>query len=422
MSSAGCSSGSSSSSTAPPAWEQSKENAAPLERGRNVASLELRQGGLMSLQDVQEKVKVFERLVRPSEAPHVTEMDGDPLGHWLSYIKFFQESFPTDTRDNFLIMERCVRALVKMKQYAEDDRFVGVCAKYADKTKDPGQVFKYLHQQKIGTTTALFWIAWGFVAEKDNDFPFAEQIFKKGISKNAQPLQLLKVRHSQFQRRMSRHWLNSSKVSEQLDEDETEDDSRLGSRSNLGGISRDRIRRNDRSSRDRQRQHRSVDRPTSGTTGIRLPRQQIPGRSNSNDEASRFSIFEEHAAENEHYNLDHSFTGDEENDEKRVIARAAERKKENSADAERWNDRGGLQTSYQRKEAMSRAPPPAFAVFVDEECAKSHQRNAEEEQLQLHRQRQVRDDRTFRDRDREGVVSKFFMLESRRPVGFFHFT
>jgi hypothetical protein len=399
-----------SSSSVTPAWEQSKENAAPLERGRNVASLELRQGGLMSKQDVQEKVKAFERLVRPSEAPHVTEMDKDPLAHWLSYIKFYQESFPADTRDNFLIMERCVRALVKMKQYSDDDRFVGVCAKYADKTKDPGQVFKYLHQQKIGTNTALFWIAWGFVAEKDNDFVFAEQIFKKGISKNAQPLQLLKVRHSQFQRRMSRHWLNSSKANEQLDEYEAEGDSQLGSRSNLGGISRDRIRCNDRSAQDRHRQHRSVGRPTSGSTSVRLSHQQISGRSNNNDEASAFSIFEEHVVDNENYNLDYSVEGDEENDEKRVIARASERKKENSAEPERWNDRGGLQTSYQRKEPMSRGPPPAFSVFVDEECVRRHQRDAEEEQLRAHRQRQIRDDRTFRDRDHEGAVSKFRML------------
>jgi hypothetical protein len=414
---------SSRSSTATPAWEQSKENAAPLERGRNVASLELRQGGGLKSQqqDVQERITVFERLVRPSEAPHVTEMEGDPLAHWLSYIKFYQETFPADTRDNFLIMERCVRALVKMKQYAEDDRFVGVCAKYADKTKDPGQVFKYLHQQKIGTTTALFWIAWGFVAEKDNDFPFAEQIFKKGISKNAQPLQLLKVRHSQFQRRMSRHWLNSSKACEQLNAEDEEDShaSRLGSsRSNLGAISQDRIRRNDRSSRDRQRQqHANNGRLTSGSTGIRLHHQLISGRSNSNnDDASAFAVFEENVDQSDHYNLDHTFAGDEENDEKRVIERVAERKKENSTDAERWNDRGGLQTSFQRKESISRGPPPAFAVFVDEECVKTHQRKAEEEHLQLHRQRQVRDDRTFRDRDREGVVSKVSIFRKRQSM------
>lgn len=402
------------SSSATPAWEQSKENAAPLERGRNVAALERRQRGICQ-QAVEEKVQDFESLVRPSEALHVTEMDGDPLAHWLAYIKYYQESFPSDTHDNFLIMERCVRAFVKMKQYANDDRFVGVCAKYADKTKDPGQVFKYLHQQKIGTYTALFWIAWGFVAEKDNDFPFAEQIFKKGISKNAEPLQLLKVRHSQFQRRMSRHWLNSSRANDNLHEDEGDDNEHPRSRSTLSGISRDRLRQNDRSARGGQRQPSRSDRPISRSNNRSLSQQQSTGRSN-NDEVSSFAIFEEREGENEHYNLDHSFAGDEENDERRVIARASERKKENTLEAERWNERGGLQTSHKRKQPESRGPPPAFSVFVDEECARRHQRDVEEEQLQAERHRQVRDDRTFRDRDREGMVSS--LRPRRLTVGF----
>jgi hypothetical protein len=324
-------------------------------------------------------------------------MADDPLMHWLSYIKFYQNVFPSDTHEQFLLMERCTRALVKMRQYADDDRFIGVCAKYADKTKDPGQVFKYLHQQKVGTHTALFWIAWAYVAEKDNDFPFAEQIFKKGISKNAQPLQMLKLRHQQFQRRMSRHWLNSSQRTDQVDDDEDE-----GSRSRgtLGGLTREGLRRNDRA-RTTHRSQRSR-----GSSG----RQNSSSQRSNEVSTGAFPIFVEPEGENaeNRYDLDQSFASS-----KRVIAKDADRRKENTLEAERWNERDGLHTTQSRRSqppSRSKGPPPAFAVFVDEECAAQHDRDAEEQKSETEKHRRDRDERTFRERGDEGVVCSGYVL------------
>ena len=98
----------------------------------------------------------------------------------------------------------------------------------------PGQVFQYLHQQKVGAHTALFWLAWAFVAEKDTDFPFAHRIFKKGINNNTAPLQMLELYHKQFQRRMSRHWLNSCKTNDQLNDEYESGEQNKSSRSSLG--------------------------------------------------------------------------------------------------------------------------------------------------------------------------------------------
>ncbi len=386
---------SSATSSAAPSWEAQKENAAPLERGRNVASFGLRQSDV-DREELDKKIQHYEAIVRPSEDRSVKEIDNDPLADWLSYIKFYQNSFPSDTRDHFLLIERCVRAIAKMKQYSNDDRFISVCAKYADKTKDPSQVFKYLHQQKIGGQVAIFWIAWAFVAEKDSDFPFAEQIFKKGISKKAEPLQMLKLRHQQFQRRMSRHWLNSSKTNDQLNDEYDTGDQNRSSRSTLGGISSDRLRRNDRS-RNRARQGNTA---RSQNTSRRFGGTQNNTNSTSINRGS-FSIFVEEEGENA-YNLDQEF-GDR---DRAVIARDSDRRKENLASAERWNERGGMQRTFQKsKAAAPKAPLPAFSVFVDEECAAKNEREDQEQEAQIRRQRQVRDERTFRERDNEGMVS-----------------
>jgi hypothetical protein len=380
--------------SAAPAWEQSKENAAPLQRGRNVASLE--RGLQPRADDSEQQIRHFESLVRPSEAPHMTEMEEeDPLVHWLSYIKFYQNTFPSDMHEQFLLMERCTRALVKMKHYANDDRFIGVCAKYADKTKDPGQVFKYLHQQKVGSTTALFWIAWAYVAEKDNDFPFAEQIFKKGLSKNAQPLQMLKVRHQQFQRRMSRHWLNSSERNDQLGDDEAEEeDPTTRSRGVLGGMSRDRTRRNDRARGTHQR---------SGVSSRRTTSSQPQSNTQDPNNEGSFPIFVEPQGENEEENyLDRHFV-----ENTRVIEKDADRRKENTLDAERWNERGALNAHRKQAPPARKVAPPPFAVFVDEECAAQQEQEENEKKSHAGRQRQVRDERTFRERGDEGMVRAF---------------
>jgi hypothetical protein len=387
-----------------PSWETQKENAAPLERGRNVASFGLQKSDT-DKQDLNKKVRQYEALVKPSEDPKFTQVDSgsDPLAHWLSYIKFYQNSFPSDTREHFLIIERCVRALAKMKKYNNDDRFVSVCAKYADKTKDPGQVFRYLHTQKIGGHTALFWIAWAFVAEKESDFPFAEQIFKKGLSKKAEPLQMLKLRHQQFQRRMSRHWLNSSKTTndELNDEYDTEEQNR-SSRSTLRGVSTDGLHCNDRS-QNRVRQ---------GSSFNPMRRQNSSSRrfganqNNSIKPKGSFNIFVEEEGENA-YNLDKEYA----EDDRAIIARESDRRKENLASTERWNERGGIQHSQKSKVSAprSRTPLPAFSVFVDEECAAENERQEQQQEAHVDRQRQVRDERTFRERDSEGMVSRYYV-------------
>ena len=373
-------------------WEQSKENAAPLRGGRKVETLGRKAFGINKRDETERRIEEFEQLVRPSEDPNVTEMEDDPLRHWLSYIKFYQEAFPSDTHEQFLLMERCTRAFIKMRQYANDDRFIGVCAKYADKTKEPMTVFKYLHQEKIGTESALLWVAWAFVAERDNDYQFAEKIFKKGISKNAQPLELLKRRHKQFERRMSKVWMNSSQQSDQLDD---EDDGNHRRRV-LGGVTHGGASITRRGAGMMQHTDRNR------TFGVRQTHRSTSQGRNSNtntSNANEFSVYEDQENGDDGYDLDQS------HGRGNVMEKQAERRKENTMEAERWNQRGGLRRSQDtHQRSHSKGPPPAFAVFVDEECAAQHEAEETSKRAESELHRRCRDDRTFRERDDEGMV------------------
>ena len=149
-----------------PEWELRKENAAPLARGRNAAALSKALSSSSAVdhdarRTNDKRLRQFERLVRPSEraaelvaeraeagrpiektmdpmellrelkndeqheadaadaaadaalvAAASTPEQDDPLVHWLSYIKFHQEAYPSDTRAQFLLMERCTRTVV----------------------------------------------------------------------------------------------------------------------------------------------------------------------------------------------------------------------------------------------------------------------------------------------------------------------
>lgn len=427
----------SSSNSSAPLWETSKENAAPLERGRNVRALEssFREDSTEERLEKERMVRHYEKLVRPSETSSSQDDhdddddDDDPLIHWLSYIKFQQEAFPSDTHAQFLLMERCTRALLQRPQYQNDVRFIRVCVTYADKTSFPGDVFKHLHQQKVGTLTALFWMAWAWVAESKGDYEFAEKVFLKGIAKQAKPLDKLKQRHKQFQRRFAKYLLKQREELMNNGEDDYNDESGIR-RGTLHGLTEERVRRNDRrvveNAENVNTQQRSRHTPAAvpphvatftdrsmPTRSARRPDLNVTNNNNSNA-AGGFSIFVDDSDNHDDgYNLDHSYQAAEEQQHEppRRLEREVDRRKENSTAAERWNDRGGLGGGggYRHEHAPTNTTREAsFAVYMDEECTRKLERQEREQRAHEQQSRHVRDERTLQQRTEEDIVSVSF--------------
>ena len=405
-------------------WELSKENAAPLECGRSTKSLSKRAFGTSSAEmiAIEEKTKKYEKLVRRSEkavewlqkqvkeittaaggdpnreltkeeADHLRErmtselgfdpstpdrdhLDYDPMRYWVLYIKHVRESYPSDSQKQFLIMERCARTFMYRPflnpAYQNDIRFIRTCILYADKTSNPSEVFKLMSKIKVGTLTALFWVAWAWVAEKAEDFQFTEKIFQKALSVGAEPKKFLEERQKQFLRRMSRHWLNASQANEDNLEGDDDEDGRgaLSSISSVGLAANNRgtgFNRN--GSRDRQHQ---------------TQRSRQLSRINENNSAG-FSIFQDNDENAEDVLNDDDEDGAQ---RRRQLAKESERVKENRMRPESWNERGyGLKnpalavetpmasdsivgTAHDgagRQTSSSFAAAP-FEVFVDDDC------------------------------------------------------
>jgi hypothetical protein len=383
-----------------PGWELSKENAAPLQRGRNVAVLERTLAETDETRAVKgRQVASYERLVLASEQDSFTPSSdspaNDPVNHWLGYIKFHQESFPTDTHTQFLLMERCFRALSRFRPYANDPRFIRLCCLYASKTERPNEIFQYLYQQKIGAEMATFWIAWGFVAEKQGEYTFANDVYSKGIRKQAKPVELLNRRYRQFQRRMTRHWLDATQTPE-------DDENSSANRGVLGALSEEDFHRNDRSTSQRPGPIFLAASAQESQSGARTfvdqsEASRMPQSSNE-PVANGFAIFEDSAAPSNPLD-DSLLQGDI---PYRQLEREADRKKENTLEAERWNQRGGYAPTYNPPRPASRprtTVPPPFAVFVDEECIEQQKKEEARLGREQESHRRARDDRTFRERE-----------------------
>ncbi|CAM9697827.1 unnamed protein product, partial [Hapterophycus canaliculatus] len=85
---------------------------------------------------------------------------------------------------------------------------------------NPEDLFKFLYKKGIGCNLAHFWVGWALYAESAGNFPMAEKLYVKGIQhRRAEPLDVLKKRHSHFLRRMRRQWINR-----QIEEGKEEDD------------------------------------------------------------------------------------------------------------------------------------------------------------------------------------------------------
>lgn len=82
---------------------------------------------------------------------------------------------------------------------------------------DPNDVFSFMQSNSVGTKLALYWIAWAFVAEKAQNYQFADRIFQNGQNMNAEPKSLLSQRYQQFQRRITRKYLTAMENGETFD-------------------------------------------------------------------------------------------------------------------------------------------------------------------------------------------------------------
>lgn len=338
-------------------WENSKENVKPVKSGRSAKGLSMASigGDALKLRDQTIKEEqAFEELIS-SVSDQV-----DPLETYVRYFKWIRSTFPSDLNKSLSLLERCTCALSRNTMYRNDIRFVKLWIEYADAVRTPGEIFSYMQSNKIGVKLSLFWIAWAFVTEKLENFKLTDQIFQKGISKQAEPKDLLQKRYQQFQRRMARHYLNLTAESEG---GRTEGDTQgKGSeRGALSSLSKSQAARPQRANGHPQRP-RGLKINDGGATSSSSD-SAVPGKKN----AGGFSIFDENSAPQTSTAPDN--IGEiNENSMWTAVPTESARHKENQGVPTFWNDAplvpSSTSTSSPSRQRQAACP---IAFFIDED-------------------------------------------------------
>lgn len=143
------------------------------------------------------------------EAFHEAEVAREPrsLECWLRYIDWAELESASLAAS---VCERCGRALLDEAWARNDERYVRVWLRLASGVEQPDWVFELLDERGVGAELAIFWVAWAFVAEKDERFGEADDIYARGAAARAEPVDLLDRRRREFERRMKRRFIQST--------------------------------------------------------------------------------------------------------------------------------------------------------------------------------------------------------------------
>ncbi|KAF8518360.1 Mad3/BUB1 homology region 1-domain-containing protein [Hysterangium stoloniferum] len=188
--------------------EAVKENIQPLQRGRRATALSAifstphaQRDLLLSRKRTQFRLQVIQTLEDDDEDNDAT----DPLEVYSRFIAWTLESYPQgQSAESGLLelLEEATRKLKDRRSYSQDPRYLKLWALYADYVDKPAMIYAYLLANEIGTDMAQLYEDYAHILERDGRRREADEIYLLGIARRVEPLDHLKKRYSEFQRRM----------------------------------------------------------------------------------------------------------------------------------------------------------------------------------------------------------------------------
>ncbi|CAH1403889.1 unnamed protein product [Nezara viridula] len=187
--------------------ELCKENIQPLRKGRKVnqLGLALKAEGNAELQT---------RLLKEREEYElgiITYDGSDPLVPRLEYITWLEQTYIKHGRECNLIplLEDTITLFKDNPKYKQDPRFIDLVVKYVEDQENAVELFQMVYSQGLGTMCASLYRSWAEVLDQGNDFKRADQVYQLGIANHAEPVDMLKQAHAQFQLSVGRRMMMS---------------------------------------------------------------------------------------------------------------------------------------------------------------------------------------------------------------------
>ncbi|XP_055297912.1 uncharacterized protein LOC129566206 [Sitodiplosis mosellana] len=144
----------------------------------------------------------------------------DRLINWYEYLLWIDENFITDFENETIfnqILAACLVQFEHEERYTQDRRLVKLFIKYIHFQEEPNTHYEAMISKGIGVKVADLYINWAFYFDDNRDFEKANEIFKRGLKAEAQPMDLLKSAHEEFMRSMKQRALHGTSEEYQRD-------------------------------------------------------------------------------------------------------------------------------------------------------------------------------------------------------------
>lgn len=130
----------------------------------------------------------------------VRQMNRTDIG-WSSYVAFINQHHPSSPSHLLPLLETTTRRFIEDARFTQDLRYLKLWAQYARLVERSDDVWSFLNSREVGTGHALFYEEWALAAESKGKVSQADEVFRLGINRKAQPLKRLQTSYQNHKNR-----------------------------------------------------------------------------------------------------------------------------------------------------------------------------------------------------------------------------
>ncbi|KZT25764.1 hypothetical protein NEOLEDRAFT_1021766, partial [Neolentinus lepideus HHB14362 ss-1] len=185
--------------------EAAKENIQPIAAGRRVTAL----SAILSTPHAQREARLAstKSRLRINVEVAMEDEDDDPLQAYCHFVYWTVENYPQGQSAESGLLELLEEATRVLKddregKWKSDIRYLKLWVLYASYIERPAIIYRFCLANGIGTEHELLYEEFALSLERSGRREEADKIYLLGIARQAQPLDRLKKKHNEFQKRM----------------------------------------------------------------------------------------------------------------------------------------------------------------------------------------------------------------------------
>ncbi|KAG9313594.1 Mad3/BUB1 homology region 1-domain-containing protein [Chiua virens] len=185
--------------------EAAKENIQPLASGRRVTTLSAILTTPHGQRDAQ--LNSARRRHRLNVEVALQDENDDPLEAYVRFVNWTLENYPQGQSAESGLLELLEEATRVLKDHRGgiwrgEPKYLKLWALYASFVEKQTMIYRFLLANDIGTSHALLYEEYASILERQGRKGDADSVFLLGVARQAQPLDHLQSKYTEFQKRM----------------------------------------------------------------------------------------------------------------------------------------------------------------------------------------------------------------------------